>query len=1094
MNYKFITEQPATDELKFGHKEILDTLESIVKDCDTPFTIGLFGKWGSGKSSIAENLKGRLLKGGGSIPVILFDVWKHEGDALRRTFLKEMVKQLQAKPYGRDFFSKDFKLKDTVNASRETAKPAEITIDFKAVLPLLIRLAFIGGVLLLTFGIFALFQDSLPSVFQQLFQKTLDNIFTVATVVASISWLFTNIKDFASKTEITVTEDRITDPHEFEGEFKRVLEHLTNARVIIIFDNLDRVSGENALEIISTIKTFLEPADKAIERKEVVFLLPCDVEAIKKHLKKVLRDDNSIDSDTDVYADEFLRKFFNTILWIPDFYSIELEKFATDKLQETKIKEFNDDHLAWLIIQVFKDNPRQIIQFINTLISNYILLANKSRENAFGDVNFYKSNVPQLAKYLLLIQRFPAIMEKYKASKTYDLNLDIVDAKTPGALDFFAFRTHTSDIVIPTLEPFFNFKLSEQEKSIPGVSKLLQLLQDGEMEQAINYGIDLKIKDKINEFSQTIDNYLSPKNNSVLVCSFLNNLFMLTNKLDIILRANSYREIQKKFESAAVLSTERIRPNLLVSEFLQRGNVTFGLTRGVKQKLVERWVGILTETKASGEAIQLARDFEIELNFNLINHIHDLSGQFLIQYKSFVTQHYSNDIELCSLIIHHKNANQVIKPEFIQNIIGHLSVTSENDQGRFFVTIQLLKKVSSLFLNGVDGTLILQKISLMLNNELIKKNAEEKTMILENLKLLIDLLIKPIGNVADINILNGVSAALTNSFNQHRWDWAHLYIPIFDTLETLNKDPFNQHGRAARVEFFQNLPHIKEDKTEYTLQHLNDASKTIDLPDHIPHLNSLVNQSETFFRVLYKYASPRTRGTWLVQLVNGHKFPWLINSLDVINAFEIVNKKEVFHSVVERMRTITGKEEANNVLKFLQGVNMLVTDVDRLPLYDVIFGLIQNPNGKEIGDNYFKNSKFIDEEGRLAVAEKLLAHLPNDPYNSSALSAVKISFPSLTSEKQVEFFRIIYERLILNPTSDFWIKEGIGLLRDLTMRFNAEQLDALKQKAVAYRDGNQLQFFKPLIQEVGIFIKDDSRREIKDVKAWFQQELQNLNS
>jgi hypothetical protein len=35
---------------------------------------------------------------------------------------------------------------------------------------------------------------------------------------------------------------------------------------------------------------------------------------------------------------------------------------------------------------------------------------------------------------------------------------------------------------------------------------------------------------------------------------------------------------------------------------------------------------------------------------------------------------------------------------------------------------------------------------------------------------------------------------------------------------------------------------------------------------------------------------------------------------------------------------------------------------------------------------------------------------------------------------------------LLSPTSDFWIKEGIGLLRDLKMRFNAEQLDALKQK------------------------------------------------
>lgn len=42
-------------------------------------------KWGSGKSTITENLRNSLVNK--DVPVIIFDVWKHEGDALRRTWI-----------------------------------------------------------------------------------------------------------------------------------------------------------------------------------------------------------------------------------------------------------------------------------------------------------------------------------------------------------------------------------------------------------------------------------------------------------------------------------------------------------------------------------------------------------------------------------------------------------------------------------------------------------------------------------------------------------------------------------------------------------------------------------------------------------------------------------------------------------------------------------------------------------------------------------------------------------------------------------------------------------------------------------------------
>lgn len=93
----FLPDQPLkADEIsqaKFGHEGIADSVRNIILNCPDRFTIGLFGKWGTGKTTIINILKDKLQNE--KVAIVEFDVWKHEGDALRRTFLKEIVKQLK---------------------------------------------------------------------------------------------------------------------------------------------------------------------------------------------------------------------------------------------------------------------------------------------------------------------------------------------------------------------------------------------------------------------------------------------------------------------------------------------------------------------------------------------------------------------------------------------------------------------------------------------------------------------------------------------------------------------------------------------------------------------------------------------------------------------------------------------------------------------------------------------------------------------------------------------------------------------------------------------------------------------------------------
>lgn len=477
-SFNLLSDQPLKSETdfesaKFGHKEIAETLTSLISNCPTPFTIGLFGRWGSGKSTISNMLKRKMLET--KFGFVLFDVWKHESDALRRTFLKESVKQLKKQKN----LQQDFNLEERLDS--KITRKVEGQFQFNGFFKKYWRIALLVFLCLTLVGIFIF--NIFGSENLKSYVSIVLSIFTgggilTAIISKAMSYFFTS--------ETIIHEiDRLKDPHEFQSEFENLLSNLKTNKLLVVFDNLDRATHEKAVEILATIKTFLETEN--VKDKGVVFLIPCDDRAIKEHLKNVYK---LSDGEKDAFSEEeFLRKFFNTTLRIPDFYPTELESYAMELLKQTTIPELTESAIAWLVTKAYRQNPRQIKQFINQLISMYIL-AKKRIENGSLPEEFLTGNISKLAKFLILYNKFSKQMEGLRQRKMWDLEQTILDStivNDPNFAEFIKFLKETEQIPIHNLNILFTLRRSEFEVQLPGFDEFVTALQDNRIDDATSY-------------------------------------------------------------------------------------------------------------------------------------------------------------------------------------------------------------------------------------------------------------------------------------------------------------------------------------------------------------------------------------------------------------------------------------------------------------------------------------------------------------------------------------------------------------------------------------------------------------------------------
>ena len=485
----FLKDEPLSNlqgQDRFNHNAYVNLLVKAIRELTTPFTLGVFGSWGVGKSSIVNDLGDKLAQNSSDTRTVTIDVWKYSDDSLRRQFLFDLQQDLhrqKALPKDRDYVQEVYEEKTEERLGQQRF---DITRFRALAVPLILTFV------LTAVGIGLLLILNIPIPVKAI----------LAAFVAPFVLYF--VSEF-SRSVVVVPKDMITRPvyfseDQFERKFEEIVRDANCSKLVIVVDNLDRCPHELVVDTLSAIKTFLEPKG---ERK-CIFVIPCDDSAIRQHVKaayRVLSDDHASDDTLgpEEYAVEYLRKFFSGSIKIDPFLPEEIESYIEHLLSQMKLTEDMPDQEIISLVQIvgflFRENPRQLKQFLNNLTSKY-LLAKEREAGPSPQINPpITDNRLFLAKVVAIETRFPDIYSMFRTDDNLFLEVhsaavtqsrageakSLLNDDEPSALLENFLRT-TGHITADNPKAFFHLKQSEKEARIPNYAQFDSALRRGDIE------------------------------------------------------------------------------------------------------------------------------------------------------------------------------------------------------------------------------------------------------------------------------------------------------------------------------------------------------------------------------------------------------------------------------------------------------------------------------------------------------------------------------------------------------------------------------------------------------------------------------------
>ncbi|MGB8645024.1 MAG: SUMF1/EgtB/PvdO family nonheme iron enzyme [Anaerolineae bacterium] len=338
-------------------KPYTETLLDIVRDPHTagPLVIGLFGTWGSGKTSlmrfVEKDLRAPLKNDGRVFRVAWFDAWKYEKEeALWRALLLRVIDELRDRDaVGTDCTPEPRKsaierLEQRLYREVEWEEKGGLTVDW----PTLVKEG-VAGAVKLSFAF-------VPGL------STLTKAVEAAQGKLGEADGAKELLDAFHRDVITHHQAQLRSIEQFQVEFGNLIrDHVMahDQRLVVFVDDLDRCLPEKAIEVLEAIKLFLDVPG-------CIFMLGLDQEVVTRGIKVKYRDFGVDEGDgkkiIPIDGANYLEKIIQLPFRLPRIEPHDMTQFVGG------LATFPDPRCAEVFAEGLETNPRKVKRAINIFL------------------------------------------------------------------------------------------------------------------------------------------------------------------------------------------------------------------------------------------------------------------------------------------------------------------------------------------------------------------------------------------------------------------------------------------------------------------------------------------------------------------------------------------------------------------------------------------------------------------------------------------------------------------------------------------------------------------------------------------------------
>jgi formylglycine-generating enzyme required for sulfatase activity len=344
----YILDDLPTDHDALDFTPYVETLVDVCKTSGTPLTVGVFGTWGSGKTSLMRMVKKGLPP---EFTVAWFDAWKYDKEkTLWRAFLLSILSALQKSAKDKGQPTEEFeKLQSLLYREMELEKVGGVTID----------LAKLGGNV--AKGLAQISLSFIPGI--SALTKLVEELQSGAAKNAGDGAM-----DAIQRERTKIHIEQVQFLEQFQEKFRILVEqhvsnneHVSNndGRLVVFIDDLDRCLPEKAIEVLEAIKLF-------VDAPGCVFIIGLDQDVIARGVEIRYKDFNKADDggiSNPIDGARYLEKIIQLPFQIPPIETTDMGDFVISLVESWPRPECSE-----VFAKGLGENPRQVKRTVNTFL------------------------------------------------------------------------------------------------------------------------------------------------------------------------------------------------------------------------------------------------------------------------------------------------------------------------------------------------------------------------------------------------------------------------------------------------------------------------------------------------------------------------------------------------------------------------------------------------------------------------------------------------------------------------------------------------------------------------------------------------------